>query len=349
MTIRTLDRNSSAATAKIPSLLVSADSHVFEDAKIWKPLPSETSARIPQRKVPEHLEGGRNPKLRMGAMDRDGVKAEILYPSDALAIFAMKPEEQKAAFPLYNDWLAEYCETSPDRLFGIPCLQTYDIDAAVKELHRCYDMGLLGALIWQVPDPKLPFSSDHYEKLWSAAAELGAPINLHILTGHSYRYQGKKLTGIEQTRGSVNHKTADAVNTLFDFVWTGVLDRHPKLKIEMVEAEIGWIPFILQQWDYYFSRFSKPGAQQEKFPINRPPSEICKEHVYYTFMDDFIGSKTIPYWGEDNCMWSSDYPHGNTTWPESRAFVARQIGDLPMATQKKLLSENVKKLYALDV
>ena len=277
MTIRTIDSHAAAPNAKIPSFIISADSHVFEDRKMWKPLPAEDSARIPQRKIPEHLDGGRDPKKRIVDMDKDGIAVEVLYPSDVLAIFAAPPELQKKAFPLYNEWLAEYCEYSPDRLFGIPCLQAYDIDAAIVELHRCYDMGLLGALIWQVPDPKLPFTSDHYEKLWSAAEELGAPINLHILSGHSYRYSGKPQTGIESTRGSVNHKTNDAVNVLFDFIWGGTFNRHPKLKIEMVEAEIGWIPFILQQWDYYFDRFNLPGELNQKFPITRRPSEIFRE------------------------------------------------------------------------
>ena len=344
MTIRAIDLTSAAVQAVIPSLMISADSHVFEAPEAWTGLSKEMRQRIPARQVAPHLTGGRDPKQRIPAMDQDSVAAEVLYPSEALTVFAQEQQMQERAFSAYNDWIADYCKVDPKRLFAVPCLSVYDIDQAIAELHRSYDMGLIGCLIWQVPDPKLPFTSNHYEKLWAAAAELGTPVNLHILTGFSY--MRAKPQGIEKVRGSVNHKTADAVNTLFDFIWTGVFERHPKLKIEMVEAEIGWMPFVLQQWDYYFRRFTKGG---DEFPIKRPPSEIFKKHIYCTFMDDYVGSRALSFWGEKNCMWSSDYPHGNMTWPNSRAFVSRQIGELPKKTQNRLLSENVIDLYKLPL
>jgi predicted TIM-barrel fold metal-dependent hydrolase len=288
--------------------------------------------------------------VRIEHMDLDGVKAEILYPTTALRAFAVPHKVQEAAFRLYNDWLADYCKTSPKRLFGVPCLSVYDIDWAVKELQRCTDMGLLGGLVWQVPDPALPLTSPHYEKLWAAAAEIGMPINFHILSGHSYNRFMSQMQGMDVVRGSVNIKTADAVTTVFDLIWSGVFERHPKLKVELVESEIGWIPFILQQWDYYYNRFTKPGqSAQQKFEISRLPSEIFNEHVYATFMDDQIGAHLLKVWGEKTCMWSSDYPHANMTWPNSRAFLAKQIGDLDIARQKRLVAQNVIDLYKLKI
>jgi predicted TIM-barrel fold metal-dependent hydrolase len=73
------------------------------------------------------------------------------------------------------------------------------------------------------------------------------------------------------------------------------------------------------------------------------------EHVYATFMDDYAGSQALKYWGERNCMWSSDYPHANMTWPNSRAFIAKQIGDLDLAKQERLVSKNVIELYGLKL
>ncbi len=134
-----------------------------------------------------------------------------------------------------------------------------------------------------------------------------------------------------------------------DLIWSGVFDRHPGLRTVMVEAEIGWMPFVLQQWDYYMKRFTKPGQPKYDFVISRMPSEIFNEHFYATFMDDFVGAQALKYWGERNCMWSSDYPHGNMTWPNSRAFLAKQIGDLEPARQERLLSQNVIDLYRLKI
>ena len=108
------------------------------------------------------------------------------------------------------------------------------------------------------------------------------------------------------------------------------------------------MPFTLQQWDYYYNRF-KDSADRGNFPINRLPSEIFHDHVYATFMDDFVGAQALKFWGENNCMWSSDYPHSNMTWPQSRGFIAKQIGELDYETQERLISQNVIDLYRLEL
>jgi predicted TIM-barrel fold metal-dependent hydrolase len=348
LSARRIDSSFVEGAVKIPDLLVSADSHIDEPATLWDSIPlalREELPKIPTWTEDKRPQGGLDPKIRIEHMDLDRVAAEVLYPTTALRAFAAPQKAQEQAFRLYNDWVADYCKTAPDRLFAVPCLCVHDIDWAVAEMQRCNDMGLLGGLVWQVPHPDLPFTSDHYDRLWAAAAEIGLPINFHILSGHSYDVT--KLDGIEIVRASVNIKTANAVTTIFDMIWSGVFNRHPKLRIELVESEIGWIPFTLQQWDYYYNRFNRPGDFQRKFPISRLPSEIFDDHVYATFMDDFVGAQTLSFWGDRNCMWSSDYPHGNMTWPNSRAFIAKQIGALDLEKQTRLISQNVIDLYGL--
>ena len=177
------------------------------------------------------------------------------------------------------------------------------------------------------------------------------PVNLHILTGHGYHKEtvfGNKRTGVEAYRGSVNLKLKEIIDAFFELIFYGVMDRYPKLRFVSVENEIGWMPFYIQQWDYYYKRNVKHGGAED-FLIKRLPSEIFNEHVYATFMDDFVGGQNLKFWGEHNIMWSSDYPHPNMTWPNSRAFLARQIGDLDPARQKLVLSQNVIDLYKLKL
>lgn len=337
-------------TVQIPDLLVSSDSHVDEPADLWADLPQEMQDELPPIPVwpaDKRPQGGLNPKIRIEHMDLDKVAAEVLYPTTTLRAFNKSQKAQEAAFRRYNDWVADYCKTAPERLYAVPCLCAHDIDQAIAEMQRCNDLGLKGGLLWQVPHPDLPFTSNHYDRLWAAAAEIGLPINFHILSGHSYDVS--TLKGAEIVRASVNIKTDNAITTIFDLVMTGVFSRFPGLKVELVESEIGFIPFILQQWDYYYQRFNKPGDPRGGFDIDRLPSEIFNEHVWVTFMDDDVGAHALKIWGENNCMWSSDYPHGNMTWPHSRAFVAKQIGDLPLERQERLVSKNVIELYSLDI
>jgi predicted TIM-barrel fold metal-dependent hydrolase len=210
-------------------------------------------------------------------------------------------------------------------------------------LERCHKAGLKGALIWQAPHPDLPFHSNHYDKFWAAAQDLKAPVSLHILTGHGYFAQD--LKGIERYRGSVNLKLAEIVNALFDFIFYGVLERYPGLKLVSVENESGWIPFIVQQWDYYYRRF----RDVNPVPVTKDPSDYMRERVFASFFNDAVGGRNLKWWGEDNLMWSNDFPHPNSTWPNSLKVIQRDLGHLPVEAQTKVLTTNVCSLYGLDV
>ena len=329
--------------------MVSADSHVQEPEDLWKELPSRLREHVPVTnfggpKPP----GAADPKLRLLDQDLDGVGAEIIFPNNAMALFNLDDvEAQVAAMRVYNDFIAEYCSYDRKRLIGVPCLSVYDIQGAIKEMYRARDMGLVGAMVWQVPDPKLPFSSPHYEPLWAAAAESKTPIHLHILTGHSYTKDPNwsKAPFLEKMRHSVNQKTGDTINSLHDLIFSCVFDRHPDLRIVLAESEVGWVPYILQQWDYYFERFSLTNTP----PLKRKPSQIFDEQVYCTFLEDFSGTRHFNWWGQKNCMWSNDYPHFNMTFPHSRENVIRHIGNLPHDEQDDLVRNNAVRLYNLDI
>lgn len=197
--------------------------------------------------------------------------------------------------------------------------------------------------MWQAPHPDLPFHGDHYERLWAAAQDLDMPINQHILTGHSYHNAPR--IGTEVYRGSVNLKTLDAANALFDLIFFGALQRYPKLKLVLVENEIGWLPFYIQQWDYYYHRHAK----RNPTVITRRPSEFFAEQVYATFFNDAVGTRCLGWWGQDNCMWSNDFPHPNSTWPNSRKVIERHLGHLDESVRAKLVCENVARLYSIPI
>lgn len=326
--------------------LISSDSHVIEPRDLWTSrLPRhlrEFAPDLPIRR--EDKPGATDPKDRLGVMKQDGVSMEVLFPTYGLLQYGIEdPSLQEACFRVYNDWIAEYCDATPGRLVGIPCISTYNIDNAIHELERCKDLGLKGAQTWHIPPVGLEYSTDHYERFWSAAAEMEMPINLHILTGFSYT-KSARPKGVEHYRGSVELKLHDAIRILFDFIFYGILDRHPKMKLVLVEFEIGWLPWLLQQWDYYAHRFHDVNPVSVQFK----PSEYFNQQIFASFINDSVGTTMIESgWGVNNCMWSNDFPHGNTSWPESRAVIARDLGSMTPKLREKLLSTTVKDLYQL--
>src|SRR5580765_8878153 len=262
--------------AVIDELLISSDSHVIEPAGLWqKQLPKAFQDRAPDfgGQRPNDTPGGAQDKnKRVAEMAADGVSAEVLYPTHGLKCLSLDDHELEAACcRVYNDWLIDYCSAAPDRLIGIAMLSMYDIDGAVKELERCRKAGMRGSVIWQVPPLELPFSSSHYDKFWATSQDLEIPVNLHILSGHGYSRSrsfglGDTATGMTAEHNSVNMKLFQSVDSLYDLIYSGVLERFPKLKLVLVENELGWIPFVLEQWDYYYKRH---GANRKELLIKK--------------------------------------------------------------------------------
>jgi predicted TIM-barrel fold metal-dependent hydrolase len=367
-------------------LIISADSHVIEVPDLWeKGMPQALKERAPKvyfdekkdawlfgssevipqavgglfmaGQRPDNLEnfrragfsvarpGGWDPIVRIKDMETDGVSAEVLYPSLGLGLYCVQDAAlQEALFQTYNDWLIDYCQKVPDRLYGIALVSMYDIEHAIAETERCKKAGMVGTMIWQVPDAKLPFTSEHYERFWAASQNLDMPIHLHILTGFGASMNRGTAKGISRYRNSVN-QTREIEDALFDMIFSGVLERYPKLKIVSVENEVGWMPFWLGQCDKSFRRH----RHAEKLTIDKPPSEYFQRQVYATFFNDHVGGRLFTWWGSGNCMWSNDYPHQNSTWPNSRDVIARDMGHLPAMDRAKLLNTNVTKLYNLKI
>jgi uncharacterized protein len=333
-----------AEVAAMPKM-ISTDAHVMEPDALWQELPPRLREKLPNVPFRNSPPGATDPHLRLRDQDTDGVEAEVLFPNYGMALFGIDDiETQQESFKLYNDWISNFCKTDSKRLYGVPCVSVYDIEAGIKEMHRGHDMGLKGAMLWQVPDERLPFTSEHYEPLWAACAEADQPVICHILTGHSYTKTGQK-GGVAGIKDAVNTKTNDSANTLFDFIFSGAFDRHPNLRLLLAESEIGWLPFLLQQWDYYFERFRRSNS----LPINRKPSEIFDEHVFGTFLEDYVGTRAFPHWGEKNCMWSNDYPHFNMTFPNSRQVVERHLKGLSEEKRRRLTRDNAIQLFNLDL
>lgn len=326
--------------------MVSTDSHVMEPDELWQELPPRLREDLPNVPFRNSPPGALKADLRLADQEKDGIAAEIIFPNYGMALYAVDNIElQQESFKLYNDWLYDWCAPDHRRLIGVPLISVYDIPGAIAEMHRNLDKGMRGALIWQVPDPQLPFSNtEHYDPFFAACAEADQPVICHILTGHGYIKNGH-TDGIERIKESVNTKTYESANTLYDMIFYGYFERHPNLKLLLAESEIGWIPFLLQQWDYYYARHNK----DHPVPISRKPSEIFAEHVYGTFLEDFVGTRFLSWWGEKNCMWSNDYPHFNMTFPHSRQVMAHHLKGLTDAQIRRYTWDNAIDLFKLDL
>lgn len=332
---------------------ISGDSHMSEPPDLWvKRLPEAfrenalTFPRLVFGKGNFARAGGFDPAQRLKDQAYDGISAEVLFPTQGLNIyrqFYKKPidvELSKACERVYNDWLIEFCQYAPDRFWGQGFISLYDIDYAIEEMKRTKNEGLKGVTVWVAPPDYLPWTSDHYERFWSAAEDLEIPIAMHINSGFGI-YATIDLETENRfsniTRQAFGHKMV-AMKTLSELILSGVFERHPRLKVLIAEFECGWIPFFLEDLDRKFGRGTDLG-------LTMLPSEYFSRSIYATFMQDGVTGYLLERWGTDNFIYSNDYPHPGGVWPHSDDTVALTMANLSDETREKVLGKTIAKLY----
>jgi predicted TIM-barrel fold metal-dependent hydrolase len=129
-------------------------------------------------------------------------------------------------------------------------------------------------------------------------------------------------------------------------VFSGVFQRHPKLKIVCVEADAGWAPHFMYRMDHAYKRHRHWLKGRE---LARLPSEYFRENVYLTFQDDWTAFLFAEYLNHERLMWASDFPHSDSTWPDSQKVIAEQTGHLSATVRDCILHDNVAALYGLNV
>jgi predicted TIM-barrel fold metal-dependent hydrolase len=358
--------------------ILSADSHVIEPADVWTsridrrfldraprvikhaggregdffvaeglrpfPVAGFAVAGVDPKDFAEKMAGGYpgvrpsawDPELRIKDQDRDGVSGEVLYPSLAMRLFQMEDGELRAAcFRAYNDWLADYCAHRPRRLAGVAMVSLDDPLEGVQELQRAAGKGLRGAMIWGAAPAERPYSDASYDPFWAVAHDLGTPLSLHILTE---RRGGSDFQSVMRGYPQLHHAVE---RSLTEIIFAGVLERFPGLRLVSVENDIGWIPHFLQRLDHAYEKY----RYLEKETIANPPSHYFRRQVSATFQDDRVGVVTRHFIGVKSLMWGSDFPHSDSTWPNSLEVIARDFEGVPDDERRLMTSDNVDALY----
>ena len=277
-----------------------------------------------------------SPKLRLEDMDRDGVYASVIYGPNLFGLPINDPALKAAALAAYNDWAVEFNRHDPQRLSVLPVLPTHAADAAVAELERVARLGHRGVIIspfeFRCSDPA-------WERFWDAAEATGLPVSFHI--GH----------GTSQVRvapGSWELAAFSAVGPiqldepLAMMIYSGVLERHPRLRLVLAESGIGWLPYFVHRMDAAAEKHV-PKARDYRLKVR--PSEIFRGQVYATFEEEPLGPQLLPLLGPDNFMWASDYPHPDSTFPHSREAIAHAFQGLDPTFVEKVTATNCARLY----
>ena len=233
--------------------------------------------------------------------------------------------------------LAEFCATDPKRLIGIGMAAIPSPEEGVRELEAIARSGFKGVML--CGDAAFEdYDHPSYDPVWEAAIGLGLPISFHILTGReSYGMEVRGPKVIQQivtVRGNQN--------IMMMMVLSGVFDRHPDLRVVMVENDAGWLPHFCFRMDHAWERHR---WSLEIGAISRPPSEYVSECVYATFQDDSSLRHVIDAVNLDRIMWASDFPHGDGTYPNSQAVIDEVTEGMTEEQKHAVVNGNAVALY----
>ncbi len=288
--------------------------------------------------------GGWDPDARMSEQDRDGVAGEIIYPTVGMVLCNHKDVDyKKACFDAYNLWIAEYCDVHPDRLYGCGQTAMRTPEEGIEDLRTIKQLGLRGVMM---PGNPAVEDYDHacYADFYEAAADLGLPLSFHILTtrdsGFTSPVRGPRLNGFL----SIIRGCQDIMGT---FVFGGVFERHPRLKVVCVEADAGWVPHYMYRMDHAYKRHRHWLAPE--VTLSKLPSEYFREHIYTTFQDDWVAFRMTDMVNPRRLMWANDFPHSDSTWPWSQEMLAEHTKHLTEQEREWILHDNVSELYQLPL
>ncbi len=292
-------------------------------------------------------EGGWDPARHIEDMAIDGVLGEVLYPSQGLFCYKIAdPELFTAVCRAYNDWLAEFCAVDPDRLKAVAMLNVDDVGSAVAELERSARLGFVGAMITEYPPEDRRYDHADYEPLWAAAAAHDMPLSLHTATR---RVQSNSALAERSVRDASRRATKVFLPamSMCDMIFSGVFERHPSLKLAIVEFELSWVPYVLANMDYTYRERHQEAAY--RFKGDRLPSDVFASNVYLSFQEDEVGVRLRDVIGVDRMMWGSDYPHSESTFPRSREVLDEILVGVPEAERAQIVCHTTADLYGFDL
>jgi predicted TIM-barrel fold metal-dependent hydrolase len=277
-----------------------------------------------------------DPVARLADMDLDGVYASVIYGPNLFGLPIPDPAVKAQAWRAWNDWAAEFNGHAPERLAALAVLPTTgDAETAVAELQRVAALGHRGALLYSF---EMDLADRKWDPLWAAAAETGLPLSFHIGGGVSIvpQFDSWQVAAFS----AVVPMQLD--EPLAVVMFSGVLERHPGLKIVLAESGAGWVPYFISRMDGVFDKYQGRLGGHE---LKTRPSELFDRQVWATFEEERFGPAILPLVGAHNFMWASDYPHLDSTFPNSRHAIHEALGALSMADRKKVTADTCKELY----
>jgi predicted TIM-barrel fold metal-dependent hydrolase len=289
------------------------------------------------------------PKARLEDMDMNWVEKSLGFPTFprfcGQTFMEAKDRDLGLACVLaYNDWMVEeWCGDSGGRLVPLTLIPLWDTDLATREVQRNAARGVRAVCFSEIP-PHLGLPSIHsgyWDPFFAVCADTGTTVCMHI--GSSSRMPATSADAPTAVAATLSFNNAMA--SMSDFLFSGVLVRFPKLKLAYSEGQIGWIPYILERADDVWLEHRAWGGVKDIVP--QPPSTYYYDHIFGCFFRDRHGIDSLKVVGVDNITFETDYPHTDTTWPNTKKVAEGLMAGVPDDVVYKIMRGNAIRMLEL--
>jgi predicted TIM-barrel fold metal-dependent hydrolase len=286
-----------------------------------------------------------DPEARVRELESDGIHRELAFPNAMLGLMGW-PDKQvrELCFRVYNEHIAELQERSPGRFYAVGIANWWDADGCRRTLEEMRQLGI--RTFWMPLKPgagedgkPIDYNSDAMRGVWDAIEEVGLPVSHHI--GEAPLASPCRENGV--LVGMV-HNAAPFREMFGRYVFGGILDRHPGLKVGWFEGGINWVPAAVQDAEHLYAS----ARHLASTPLEHEVAHYWREHMYASFMVDPLGLDLIDRIGVDRVMWSSDYPHNESTFGYSERSIAAVVDALGPEDAVKVVSSNVVDFLGLE-
>jgi predicted TIM-barrel fold metal-dependent hydrolase len=288
--------------------------------------------------------GASDLKGRLEDMVDEGVDAEIVFPSTCLWTYGIEhPETELATAQIYNDWNDQYFQGHLDKFVRCGVLPVRDFNNTANEMKRLAKKGFTSAMIPCVTAPNMPkYNDESWDPVFELAGDLGIVLVMHSGTGLETVQPERRAGGAVI---NYTNQACDAWNAIQYLVAGGMLDRHPKAKVAVIECGASWLAGLVERMDEIYVAHA---------PVVRPklsmmPSEIVERQVAAGFQNDRACILSRSVTGVKPLLWGSDYPHAEGTFPRSKQVIERLFKGIDISEQDKadILGGNAGRLFRL--
>ncbi|HZR82781.1 MAG TPA: amidohydrolase family protein [Candidatus Binatia bacterium] len=288
---------------------------------------------------------GFDARERVKVLDAEGIDVAVVYCGLGQSLGGIRdPALAVACHQVWNDWIAEWVSAAPDRLVGTAVLPAQDPKAAAAEVHRVARMGLCAGVVRPNPVLGKPLWDRAFDPMYEALAEHGIPLGLH--GAGLWDLEGTSKRMVDLMAPGTHHALIlffDQYMTLANLVYAGVLERHPDLKIAVLESGGGWIAHWMDRMDEFLAAYAWATA-----PLSLKPSEYFRRQCAISFdPGERSMSAMMRLAGRENVIWASDFPHSDARYPGVVDELREHTEDLSEPDKTALYGQNASRLYGI--